>query len=284
MTNDAADWPLLSGKVTIVGGGSSGIGRAVVECFARHGALVEFVAVDEKGVAETERDIAAMGLSARGSLVDASDPVAVKNFYLDFAQRHDGLDALVNSVGIQRYGTVETTSVETWDEVLAINLRSMFLMDKYAVPLLRERGGGAIVHVSSAQATASQQNVVAYTASKGAISAFTRAMAVDHAADSIRVNVVLPGSVDTPMLRASAQAIRPDDPDSAIAEWGRGHPIGRVALPGEVADACLFLVSSLASFVTGTELRVDGGVLAGVGLAAPVRADAVDGGRGHIKT
>lgn len=269
MTNDVANWPLLASKVALVAGGSSGIGRAVVECFARHGATVEFVDIDEPGVTATVRELDEVGLVVRGSVVDCSDATAVAEFYRGFAERHEGLDALVNSVGIQRYGTVETTSVETWDEVLAVNLRSMFLMDKHAVPLLRRRGGGAIVHVSSGQATASQENVVAYTASKGAIAAMTRAMAVDHAGEQIRVNVVLPGSIDTPMLRASARSMRPDDPEAVIAEWGAGHPIGRVGRASEVADACLFLVSPFASFITGTELRVDGGVLATVGLAAP---------------
>jgi NAD(P)-dependent dehydrogenase (short-subunit alcohol dehydrogenase family) len=164
---------------------------------------------------------------------------------------------------------VETTSPQTWDEVFAVNVRSMFLLAKHVLPLMRRNGGGAIVNVSSGQAVASQRNVVAYTASKGAISAMTRAMAVDHAAEGIRVNTIVPGSVDTPMLRASARAIAPDDPDRVISEWGSEHPIGRVGQPAEIADACVFLASPLASYVTGAELRVDGGLLAGVALRAP---------------
>jgi NAD(P)-dependent dehydrogenase (short-subunit alcohol dehydrogenase family) len=116
---------------------------------------------------------------------------------------------------------------------------------------------------------ASQRNVVAYTATKGAIAAMTRAMAVDHAHEGIRVNTVLPGSVDTPMLRASARDVSPDDPDSVIRMWGSGHPIGRVGQPAEIADVCVFLASPLASYVTGADLRVDGGLLAGVALRAP---------------
>jgi NAD(P)-dependent dehydrogenase (short-subunit alcohol dehydrogenase family) len=269
MTDEATSWPLLAGRVAVVAGGSSGIGRAVVESFCRHGAKVEFCGVDQEGVEQAERQCAARGYSARGTVLDASKEAPVRDFFARVDERQGRVDALVNSVGIQRYGTVETTSVETWDEVMAVNLRSMFLMAKYAVPLLRRSGGGAIVQVSSAQATASQAKVVAYTASKGAIVSLTRAMAIDHAREQIRVNVVLPGSVDTPMLRASAREINPDDPEAVVREWGEGHPVGRVADPAEIAEVCAFLASPLASFITGTEIRVDGGVLAGVSLAVP---------------
>jgi NAD(P)-dependent dehydrogenase (short-subunit alcohol dehydrogenase family) len=260
---------MLQGTVSVVAGGSSGIGRAVVERFVEHGSVVEFAANDPDGVARLEHDLSAKGAAVRGSVVDASDPEQVRCFMDGVAERHGRLGALVNSVGIQRYGTVESTSPETWDEVLAVNLRSVFLMAKFALPLMRRNGGGAIVNVSSGQAVASQRNVVAYTASKGAIVAMTRAMAVDHAGDGVRVNSVCPGSVDTPMLRAAAREVSPEDPDRAIAEWGSMYPIGRVGLPGEIADAILYLVSPLASFVTGADLRVDGGLLAGVALAAP---------------
>lgn len=260
---------LLDGVAAVVAGGGSGIGRAVVARFAEHGAVVEFVDINRSAVAETERELRARGLDVSGHVADVSDPGQVTKFARGVAGRHPALGALVNSVGIQRYGTVETTSPEMWDEVFAVNVRSMFLLAKHAVPLMRRNGGGAIVNVSSGQAVASQRNVVAYTASKGAIAAMTRAMAMDYAAEGIRVNTVLPGSVDTPMLRASARAIAPGDPDRVIREWGSGHPIGRVGQPAEIADVCVFLASPLASYVTGAELRVDGGLLAGVALGAP---------------
>ena len=260
---------LLSGAVAVVAGGSSGIGEGVVEVFAENGAVVEFFGVDAAQNEALAAALVARGYDVRATTLDAANPDEVGAFFDQVARRHGRVSALVNSVGIQRYGTVETTSVETWDEVLDVNLRSMFLCAKYAVPLMRANGGGAIVNVSSAQAVASQRNVVAYTASKGAIVAMTRAMAVDHAHEGIRINSVCPGSVDTPMLRASAMSMDPHDPARIIAEWGKGHPIGRVGEPREIANTCLFLVSDLSSFITGADIRADGGALAGVALAAP---------------
>jgi NAD(P)-dependent dehydrogenase (short-subunit alcohol dehydrogenase family) len=261
--------PLLLGEVSVVAGGSSGIGRAVVERLAEHGSAVEFCAVDQAGVEATETEMRDAGYDVSGTVLDASKDRGVKDFMGRVAERRGRVGVLVNSVGIQRYGTVETTPVETFDEVMAVNLRSIFLTSRYAVPLMRTGGGGAIVNISSAQAIASQRNVVAYTASKGAIVAMTRAMAVDHAPDAIRVNCVCPGSVDTPMLRAAALDVDPENPDGVIAGWGALHPLGRVAEPGQIADVVLFLASPLSSFVTGAEVRADGGVLAGVALAAP---------------
>ncbi len=261
--------PLPAGTVAVVGGASSGMGRAAAEALGRAGAIVELVAIDAEGVAAAERELGAVGIEVHGNVADASDDAAVRHVFAGIAERHGRLGVLVNSVGIQAYGTVETTSVEEWDRVLAVNVRSMFLMAKYAVPLMRLNGGGSIVHISSVQAIVTQRNVVAYAASKGAVAAMTRAMAMDLAEDGIRVNVVLPGSIDTPMLRASARQLDPSDPDRVIAEWGAGHPLGRVGWPAEVAAACVFLAGPGAAFVTGSELRVDGGLTAGVSLPAP---------------
>jgi NAD(P)-dependent dehydrogenase (short-subunit alcohol dehydrogenase family) len=260
---------LLQGTISVVAGGSSGIGRAVVERFAEHGSAVEFASNDPDGIADLERKLRAAGADARGTFLDASDPEQVGAFMDGVATRRGRLDSLVNSVGIQHYGTVESTTPEDWDRVMAVNVRSMFLMAKHAVPLMRANGCGAIVNIASAQAVASQRNVVAYTASKGAIVAMTRAMAVDHADEGIRVDCILPGSVDTPMLRAAARGVSADDPERVLEEWGSMYPMRRVGQAGEIADAVLYLVSPLASFVTGADLRIDGGLLAGVALVAP---------------
>jgi NAD(P)-dependent dehydrogenase (short-subunit alcohol dehydrogenase family) len=264
---------LMTGTVSVVIGGSAGIGLAAAWTLARHGSAVELAAIDPPGVDRAAGELRAAGHEARGTVLDVADPEQIASFMAGVAARHGRLSVLVNSAGIQRYGTVETTPLSVWDEVLDVNVRGMFLAAGQAVPLMRRSGGGAIVNVASAQATATQRNVVAYTASKGAIVAMTRAMAVDHAPDGIRVNSVSPGSVDTPMLRAAARDVCAEDPDSVIAQWGSLHPLGRVGAPAEIADVILFLASPLSSFVTGADLRADGGVLAGVALPAPAITD-----------
>jgi NAD(P)-dependent dehydrogenase (short-subunit alcohol dehydrogenase family) len=146
-------------------------------------------------------------------------------------------------------------------------VRTAFLLAKFAVPYLRAAGGGALVNVASVQAFAAQRSVVAYTASKAALVGLTRALAVDHAHENIRINVVCPGSVDTPMLSAAASLFAEDGPVSALVErWGAMHPMGRVARAEEVAEAVWFLASPRSSFITGAELRVDGGLLAALGV------------------
>lgn len=264
--------PLMAGTVSVVMGGSAGIGLAAARCLARHGSVVELAANDEPGVARAVGQLRADGHEAHGTVLDVARPEQIENFVAAVGTRHGRVSALVNSAGIQRYGTAESTPTEVWDEVINVNVRSMFLAAKHAIPLMR-RGGGAIVNVASAQATASQRNVVAYTASKGAIVAMTRAMALDHAPDGIRVNSVSPGSVDTPMLRQSARDVSAEDPDAVIAQWGAYHPIGRVGTPAEIAEAILFLASPLSSIVTGADVRVDGGLLAGVAVPGPVSTD-----------
>jgi NAD(P)-dependent dehydrogenase (short-subunit alcohol dehydrogenase family) len=186
------------------------------------------------------------------------------------AEIYGGVDVLVNAAGVQRYGTVVDTEEEVWDEVLDVNLKGIYLASKYAIPQMRERGGGAIVNLSSVQAFASQKGVAAYTASKGGINALTRAMALDHAEENIRVNVVCPASVDTPMLRWSADLFKGEKSvEETLKEWGKMHPLGRVARPEEVAEVIAFLASPRASFVTGGDYKVDGGMLAALGVRLP---------------
>ncbi|WP_433239335.1 SDR family NAD(P)-dependent oxidoreductase [Actinomadura nitritigenes] len=260
----------FAGKVAVVTGGSLGIGRAVVRRLAEDGAAVVFCGIDEDGVRAAEAELRGGGLDAIGVVADVTDAAQMRGLVGRAVDAHGGLDTVVTSAGIQRYGTVEDTPEELWDEVLGVNLKGVFLVCKAAVPELRRRGGGTIVTVSSVQAFASQDRVAAYTASKAAINGLTRAMALDHAADGIRANVVCPGSVDTPMLRWAADLFRGGtSQDDQVAEWGRAHPLGRVARAEEVAEVVAFLAGPRSSFITGAEHRVDGGLLARNPAALP---------------
>lgn len=257
-------------KVALVTGGSLGIGKATVHRLARGGASVAFCGNDQESVDQTQAELRTEGLTVSGYIADVTSSSQVKELVDSTVKAYGGLDILVNSAGIQRYGTVVDTPEEVWDQVLNTNLKGIYLTAKYAIPQMRTRGGGAIVNVSSVQAFASQKMVAAYTASKGGINALTRAMALDHAAEHIRVNAVCPASVDTPMLRWAADLFREEKTNEQVVnEWGHMHPLGRVARAEEVAELIAFLVSEKASFITGSEYKIDGGLLAAVGVALP---------------
>ncbi len=210
------------------------------------------------------------GFEVRGVRADVTSSADMERLVGFAVEMYGGVDILVNSAGVQRYGTVVETEEEVWDEVLDVNLKGIYLASKHAIPEMRERGGGVIVNLSSVQAFASQKGVAAYTASKGAINALTRAMALDHAEENIRVNAVCPASVDTPMLRWAADLFKGEKSvEETVEDWGRMHPVGRVAKPEEVAEVIAFLAGPKASFVTGGEYKVDGGMLAALGVALP---------------
>src|ERR671916_595652 len=260
----------MRGKVAIVTGGGAGIGLAAAGRLAREGASVVICSDREDQATQAagglrEEDLEVRGM--RGDVTSSADMKALVDFTV---QTYGGVDVLVNSAGVQRYGTVTETEEEVWDEVLGVNLKGTYLAARHAIPEMRERGGGAIVNLSSVQAFASQKGVAAYTASKGGINALTRAMALDHAEDNVRVNAVCPASVDTPMLRWSANLFKGDKSvEETLEDWGKMHPAGRVARPEEVAEVIAFLASPRASFVTGGDYKVDGGMLAALGVSLP---------------
>lgn len=258
------------GKVAVVTGGGLGIGRAAARKLAQEGASVVLCSDREEQVERTVEELRGENLEVRGLRADVTSSADVKGLVGFAAETYGGVDVLINAAGVQRYGTVVDTDEETWDEVLAVNLKGMYLTAKHVIPEIRGRGGGSIVNVSSVQAFASQTNVAAYTASKGGVNALTRAMALDHAQENIRVNAVCPASVDTPMLRWAADLFKGDKGvDQVVGEWGTMHPLGRVARVEEVAEVVAFLAGPKASFVTGGEYKVDGGMLAALGVRLP---------------
>jgi NAD(P)-dependent dehydrogenase (short-subunit alcohol dehydrogenase family) len=249
----------FDGKAAVVTGAAMGIGEAVAQLLAREGAAVTLVDRDAKGD-DVRASIEEAGGDATFVEADVSQSSAVSRAVEQILDRSGGIDVLVNAVGIQRYGNALDTDEAVWDEVMAINVKSVFLMSKACLPSLIERRG-TIVNLGSVQSVGAFSGAVAYVASKAAVANLTRALAADFA-PHVRVNAVCPGSVDTPMLRNSARLLAPDDPAKALRAWGAMHPLGRVAAADEVAEAVAFLAGPRSSFCTGALLMVDGGMTA----------------------
>ncbi|HMN63031.1 MAG TPA: SDR family oxidoreductase [Anaerolinea sp.] len=244
-------------RTMLITGAAGGIGRATVKVFASEGWRV--IGVDRRDFGEP---FPADGLYI---LADIADPEQLRQIFERAAAFTPTLDALINNAAIQIAKPLLETSAEEWDMVMAHNLRSVFLGVKMAHPLLKARGGGAIVNVSSVHAICTSANIASYAASKGGLLALTRAMAIEFASDGIRVNAILPGAVDTPMLRASMErgSLTGGDVLDRLENLARKTVNGRVAQPEEIARSIYFLADNhQSSFMTGQGMGVDGGATA----------------------
>ena len=252
----------FDGKTIVVTGGALGIGRAACEIFAARGGSVSVLDWDGAAGEALAAEIGANGARCSFHKVNVADSNAVETAVAATANEFGSIDALVVSAGIQRYGTALTTNDDQWEEVLGVNLKGAWNVARACLPHLL-RSCGPIVNVSSVQALASQQNVLAYTVSKHGLIGLTRSMAMDFAKDGVRVNAVCPGTVDTPMLRWAA-SLDPN-PDSVYDACNAMHPLGRIAQPREIAEVVAFLAHESSSFVTGSVWTADGGLLTQIG-------------------
>jgi meso-butanediol dehydrogenase/(S,S)-butanediol dehydrogenase/diacetyl reductase len=253
-------------RVAIVTG-TTGIGRAIAKRLVAGGCTVVACGIETSANQELQKEADAGGLNLRVEHCDVSQASQVQGLVAKTVKAHGGLDITVCSAAIHPFGTAPETDLETWNRCMAVNVGGIFLLAHFGIPEMKKRGGGSMINISSVQGHACQRGVVAYAASKGAVHSLTRALALDHAADHIRVNSISPGAIRTPMLARAAAHFGPDLPvENVFERFGSAHPLGRIGTPEEVAELAAFLASDKAGFCTGGDYLVDGGLLAGIGL------------------
>ena len=247
----------LADKICVITGGGSGIGQATALCFAAEGAKVVVADINPGAASETSRLIEKNGAAALAVTVDVTQAASVQKMLHRAVEIFGRIDVLVNNAGLGFAATVEETDEADWDRIMAVNLKGVFLGCKYVVPIMRRQGSGVIVNTASVLALVGVQDRAAYCASKGGVAALTRAVALDHVRDGIRVNCVAPGSVETPYW--TDIFAKSNDVAALRKNLEQRHPMERLARPEEIAKAVLFLASDESSFCTGSTLVVDGG-------------------------
>jgi NAD(P)-dependent dehydrogenase (short-subunit alcohol dehydrogenase family) len=252
---------LLKDKVVLITGGASGIGRAAALLFSREGATVAIVDIDETKGQAVAQSIVDSGGKAVFLRCDVTNSVECRSAVDRVLKEYGKISVLFNNVGIIRRASVVDTTEEEWDRVMATNVKSVFIFSKYVVPVMAEAGGGVIINTASGWGIVGGAKAASYCASKGAVVLLTKAMALDHGPQNIRVNCICPGDTETPMLIGEARQL--GIPREEFLEEAKQRPLQRIGKPEEIADAVLFLASDAASYVTGTALVVDGGGLAG---------------------
>lgn len=248
-------------KVAIITGGACGIGRATALLFASKGISVVIVDLNQGAGKELEREITSGKGRAIFEMADVTRAADCHRVVQCALESFGAVNILFNNAGIIRRATIVNTTEEDWDGVMSVNVKSVFLMSREVVPIMAAAGGGVIINTASGWGLAGGSKAAVYCASKGAVVLLTKAMAVDHGPENIRVNCICPGDTDTAMLRKEAEQLG-ENTGQFLAESAR-RPLGRLGKPEEIAQAALYLASDASSFVTGTALVVDGGGLAG---------------------
>ena len=252
----------LTGKVAVVTGGSSGIGLGVVEILSAYGAKVAMVDISPKGEEKAE-ELRQAGRDVTFFKCDVTNEEQVKATIDGVVAKYGRIDVLHNNAGVTVRKTIADLTEKEWDFVLDVGLKGLFLFSKHAIPVMAANGGGSIINTGSGWGLKGGDLAAAYCAVKGGIVNVTRAMAIDHGPQNIRVNSVNPGDTDTAMLRDEGKQTGvvkegADQMDAYLADCGTGRPLARIGMPEDIANAFLFLASDMASYITGEILSVDG--------------------------
>jgi NAD(P)-dependent dehydrogenase (short-subunit alcohol dehydrogenase family) len=246
-------------KTAIITGAAAGIGAGIARRFAEGGYAITIFDTDGPGATRIAAELGdqTSSIAIQGDVSNEDD--ARRAIEASIA-KFETVDVLINNAGIEVAGSVASLASSEWDRQIAVNLRGVFLMSKYSIPKMRQRGG-AIVNISSVHAFVSWPGCAAYDATKAGIIGLTRAMALDHGREAIRVNAICPGYIETPLMERWLASL--PDRDETLAHLRQVHPLGRMGTPRDVAEAAFFLASDAASFISGTYLVVDGAMTTG---------------------